>query len=123
MALSFKTIDMLPDYWYLRIASPEVMALAEKIHPGRGEYVIDRLLKALGFKEHDTDSYLGGFFGDLSNSSLGHEMRKSKAFFQLYLDSDGEGPYGWRRWDDAMLYATLNDKTGEIESELVINYD
>ena len=123
MALSFKTIDMLPDYSYLRIASPEAMTLAEKIHPGHGEYVINRLLKTLGFKEHDTDSYLGGFFGDLSNSSLGHERRKSKAFLQLYLDYDGDGPYGWRRWDDAMLYAAYNDKTKEAGADLVINYD
>lgn len=123
MVLGFKTIDMLPDYWYLRIASPEVMALAEKIHPGKGEFVINRLLDNLGFKEHDEDSYLGGFFGDLSNSSLGHERRKSRAFLQLYLDRDGEGPYGWKRWDDAMIYANYNNIKKKVDSELVINYD
>jgi len=123
MVLGFKTIDMLPDFWYLRIASPEVMSLAEKIHPGKGELVINRLLESLGYKEHDEDSFLGGFFGDLSNSSLGHERRKTKSFFQLYLDRDDEGPYGWKRWDDAMIYAAYNDKTKMVDSELIINYD
>ena len=123
MALTFKNINMLPDYHYLSIASPEVMSLAEKIHPGKGEFVVNRLLKNLKFKEHDTDSYLGGFFGDLSNSSLGHERRKSTPFFQLYLDRDDEGFYGWKRWDDAMLYATYDEKNKKACTELVINYD
>ena len=123
MDLTFNFINMLPDYSYLRIAATEVMALAEKIHPGKAEFVIERLLKSLGFKEHDEESYLGGFYGDLSNSSLGHERRKTKSFFQLYLDRDDEGPYGWKRWDDAMIYAAFNEKTKEIDSELVVNYD
>ena len=123
MVLGYKIIDMLPNFYYLRLTSPEVMALAEKIHPGKGEFVINRLLESLGYKEHDEDSFLGGFFGDLSNSSLGHERRKTKSFFQLYLDRDDEGHYGWKRWDDAMIYASYNEKTKEVNSELIINYD
>jgi hypothetical protein len=121
--LSFKNIDMLPDYYFLRDNSPEIIALAEKIHPGGGEYVIERLLKELGFKEHDEESYLGGFFGYLSNSSLGAERRKSQVLFQLYLDSDDDGPYGWKRWDDAMIYAVYNINKKEVDSDLDINYD
>jgi len=123
MALSFNNIEMLPDYYYIKENSPDVIALAEKIYPGRCEYVIEDHLDALGFKEHDDESYLGGFFGYLSNSSLGSERRKSEVFFQLYLESDGEGPYGWRRWDDAMIYAVYDAEEKKVKSELDINYD
>jgi len=123
MTLSFNNIEMLPDYCYIRENSPDVIALAEKIYPGRCEYVIEDHLDALGFKEHDDESYLGGFFGYLSNSSLGSERRKSEVFFQLYLESDGEGPYGWRRWDDAMIYAAYDAEEKKVKSELDINYD
>jgi hypothetical protein len=61
---------------------------------------------------------------NMDNSWSGEVIsKKIQNLFQIYLASDGEGPFGWNRWDDAMVYAYYNIATKKTESKLVINYD
>jgi len=124
MELSFRTVKMIPDSYYdLGDISPETIILAQKIHPGSGEKILKNLCGELGIIEPERESCLGGFFCHMSNSWAPEiSYKEAEPLFQLYLESDGDGPYGWKRWDDAMIYAWYN-KTKDVNSHLVINYD
>ena len=123
-SIKFENVNMLPDYYDAVDLVPETEALSEKVHPGRGEYVYERLCKNLGFTQPLLESYLGGYMGQMDNSPRGQITDKNILnLFQIYLASDGEGPFGWGRWDDAMVYAYYNTKTKKAAAEVVINYD
>ena len=123
-AIKFETMEMVPDYYDAQKIAPEAGALSEKVHPGKGERVYNRLCKTLGLRQPFLDSYLGGYMSDMDNSSREQRPGKNmRDFFQIYLAGYGEGPFGWGRWDDAMLYAYYNVRTKKVKSEFVINYD
>ncbi|MCL1818205.1 MAG: YwqG family protein [Spirochaetaceae bacterium] len=123
-AIKLETMDMVPDYYDAKKIAPETEALAEKVHPGKGENVYNRLCKTLGFTQPFLDSYLGGYMSDMDNSSREQRIDKNiQDLFQIYFECDGDGPFGWVKSDDVMLYAYYNTKTKKATSELVIDYD
>ncbi|MCL2180928.1 MAG: YwqG family protein [Treponema sp.] len=124
MVLSFENADIVHEAYYLNRDFHEAAAIADKIHPHKGEFVIKKLCKDLGLKEPCTESYLGGYFANMSNSwAPDINDKDSTPLFQLYLENDGDGPYGWRNWYDAMIYAVYNNKTKDVSIILDIDYD
>ena len=123
-AIKLETADMLPEYSDAQTLAPETESLAEKVHPGQGEKVYNRLCHALGFKQPLLDSYLGGYMGELFNHPRAMKTGKNlRNFFQLYLVKHGLGPFGWKYYEDALLCAYYNIKTKKAEADLIIDFD
>jgi len=119
-----ETVDMYPEFDYIFAADRKAAALADKIHPGESWSVFDRIYSKFNFCQPLLDSYLGGYFGEFVDYQTDKVPYKNNVpLFQLYLDSDGECPFGWKSWYDALLYSTYNIKTSEADSYLRVNYD
>ncbi|MCL2185415.1 MAG: ankyrin repeat domain-containing protein [Treponema sp.] len=122
--INLEFADMLPYYEYIKVNVPEAAALAEKLHPRHGDEVYERVRKSLGFERPILYSYLGGYHAEFDGYGSSQKANEEiQPFFQIYLDDDDANPFGWGRFDDAMLYAFYNIKTKKIKIELDINYD
>jgi|GEM_PF-2627654 len=123
-AINLEFADMLPYYEYIQANAPEAVALAEKLHPRHGDEIYDKVRKALGFERPILFSYFGGYHAEFDGYGARQKADEDiLPFFQIYLEDDDANPFGWGRFDDAMLYSNYYIKTKEIKVKLEINYD